>query len=210
LQEPPIEYWERSRVVPYANNDKLHSYSDLEEMAQSIKRHGLIEALAIRREDGAVISGHKRLSALDMLEWAKIPVRVFDYTVEEAAAARLAANKTSGNSYDDSKTAQELSMILEADASLFVGMGFDEDDLSSFDINDSLCESALEALESFGDIDMDPLGESALEELSEASEGSPAEEKNFFGIKITSQDIATAENLFNELKERGFSCTTDF
>ncbi len=58
----------------------------LEELAQSIKEHGLMNPLVVRRRQGdayELISGERRLRAIrDVLGWEKAPVRLM--TVEDA------------------------------------------------------------------------------------------------------------------------------
>jgi hypothetical protein len=59
----PIE-----RLIPYANNPRLHSTADIERLAASILKWGWTNPVLVD-EQGALIAGHGRLAAAAKLGW---------------------------------------------------------------------------------------------------------------------------------------------
>ena len=70
-----VERWPIERLIPYANNPRLHSEADLDKIAASIRKWGWTMPLLVD-EQGELISGHARVGAAIILELKSIPVIV--------------------------------------------------------------------------------------------------------------------------------------
>ena len=70
-----IEYWPIERLIPYANNARLHSETDLNKIAASIRRWGWTMPV-LADEQGELIAGHARIGAATKLGLTAIPVIV--------------------------------------------------------------------------------------------------------------------------------------
>lgn len=65
---------ELSKLVAHPDNNRIYSQQDLTDLEQSLEAHGLLEPLAITK-DNIVISGHRRLVAMKNLGWTECDVR---------------------------------------------------------------------------------------------------------------------------------------
>src|SRR5207302_10536775 len=84
-----IERWPVERLIPYANNARLHSEADLDKIAASIRAWGWTMP-ALVDEAGALIVGHARLGAARKLGLKSIPVIVArGWSEEDKRAYRL-------------------------------------------------------------------------------------------------------------------------
>jgi DNA modification methylase len=70
-----VEYWSLNRLIPYANNARIHSDSQVAEIAGSIRAFGFSSPILVG-EDGDVIAGHGRLAAARKLGMTEVPVVV--------------------------------------------------------------------------------------------------------------------------------------
>src|SRR5205814_8538440 len=57
-----IELWPIERLIPYANNPRLHREADLDKIAASTRKWGWTHPPPVD-EDGVVIAGHGRVAA---------------------------------------------------------------------------------------------------------------------------------------------------
>jgi ParB-like chromosome segregation protein Spo0J len=88
-----IERWPIERLIPYANNPRLHSEADLDRIAASILKWGWTNP-ALVDENGTLISGHCRIGAAVKLKLTSIPVIVArGWSEDEKQAYRLADNE---------------------------------------------------------------------------------------------------------------------
>ena len=88
-----IEYWPIERLIPYANNPRLHSQADLHRIAASISKWGWTNPVLVD-EKGRLIAGHARVGAGAKLGLTSIPVIVArGWSEEEQQAYRLADNE---------------------------------------------------------------------------------------------------------------------
>ena len=129
LAEAPIESWKVEDVKPYPLNHKKHPPKHIEQLALSIKTHGLNDPITVDG-DGVIISGHGRLEAVKKNGWEFVPVRQLkDLTPGQADALRIAANKTSSQEYDYDILQTELNRLF-ADGEDIAALGFDDKELS--------------------------------------------------------------------------------
>jgi DNA modification methylase len=88
-----IERWPIERLIPYANNARLHSEADLDLMAASIRNWGWTMPILVD-EEGNILAGHARVGAAVKLRLKSIPVIVArGGSEEEKRAYRLADNQ---------------------------------------------------------------------------------------------------------------------
>lgn len=85
------------KEIVAGNNDRtVFCQSDLQDLANSIKEHGLIQPITVREieETGIyeIVAGERRYRACKLLGWDTIPVIIADMTNEEASAVMLAEN----------------------------------------------------------------------------------------------------------------------
>lgn len=91
----PIE-----KIIPYVNNAKIHSESQVKKLASSISEFGFDQPIVVDKNN-IIIKGHGRREAAMALGLTKVPVLVADHLDEyQIKAARIADNKSSSNDYD--------------------------------------------------------------------------------------------------------------
>src|SRR5947207_6582984 len=85
-----IELWPIERLIPYANNPRLHSEADLDKIAASMRKWGWTNPPLVD-EDGVVIAGHGRVAAAGTrLAVKTVPVIVArGWSEEEKQAYRM-------------------------------------------------------------------------------------------------------------------------
>lgn len=93
-----VEYLSKEDLKPYANNAKLHTGEQVEQIKKSITEFGFNDPIAIWHEN-EVIEGHGRLlAAMEMKTVDKVPViRLDDLTDEQRRAYMLVHNKLTMN-----------------------------------------------------------------------------------------------------------------
>ena len=89
-----VEQWPIERLIPYADNPRLHSAADIERIAASIRKWGWTNPVLVD-EQGVLIAGHGRVAAAAKLGLTiPIPVIVAQgWSEEEKQAYRLADNE---------------------------------------------------------------------------------------------------------------------
>lgn len=130
-ENQPIELWDVSRLLPYAQNAKKHSDESVDKLARSCKKFGF-NPLQVE-PDGTIITGHGRRLAAIKLGLSKVPVIVrADLTKAEADALRLADNKVVDTEYDQKMMFTELQRLGDLDIDL-TDLGFSEHELNFAD-----------------------------------------------------------------------------
>lgn len=96
--ELKIEYLNKEDLKPYANNAKLHTAEQIEQIKRSIKEFGMNDPIAVWH-DNEIIEGHGRLLAvMEMDEIEQVPIiRLDDLTDEQRRAYMIAHNKLTMN-----------------------------------------------------------------------------------------------------------------
>src|SRR4051794_27138006 len=104
-----VEHWPIERLIPYANNARLHSAADLDKIAASIRKWGWTMPVLVD-ENGVLLAGHARAAAAAKLGLASIPVIVArGWSEDEKRAYRLADNQLAARaSWDPEQLSQEL------------------------------------------------------------------------------------------------------
>ena len=135
-----IEYVSKEELKPYANNAKLHTGEQVEQIKHSIEEFGFNDPIAVWH-DNEVIEGHGRLLAvMEMDDIDTVPIiRLDDLTDEQRRAYMLVHNQLTLNTgYDFVLLQEELDTILSVDMTEF-GFALEQiDDID--DIGDLLAD----------------------------------------------------------------------
>lgn len=92
-----IEYVPIESLKTYANNAKIHTAEQIEQIKKSIQEFGMNDPIAIWKND-EIIEGHGRLIACKELGMTEVPiVRLDDLTDGQRRAYALAHNKLTMN-----------------------------------------------------------------------------------------------------------------
>lgn len=131
-----IEYLDKNDLKPYANNAKIHTAEQVEQIKKSIREFGFNDPVAVWH-DNEIVEGHGRLlAAMEMDEVQTIPViRLDGLTDEQRKAYAIAHNKLTMNTdFDLDLLSLELDSIGDLDMTDF---GFNEAEILELTIDDS-------------------------------------------------------------------------
>ena len=126
-----IEYVNKEDLKPYANNAKIHTAEQIEQIKRSIEEFGFNDPVALWH-DNEVIEGHGRLLAvMEIPDIETVPViRLDDLTDEQRKAYMLVHNKLTMNTdFDIDILNLELDDIVDIDMEQF-GFEIDDEDFS--------------------------------------------------------------------------------
>jgi len=126
-----VERWPIERLIPYANNPRLHSAADLDRIGASIIEFGWTMPPLVD-EEGNLIAGQARVGAGIKLGLTEIPVIVArGWSEEEKQAYRLADNQLAARGvWDIDLLRNELAQLQFAGFDLG-RIGFDPDQLQT-------------------------------------------------------------------------------
>lgn len=116
-----IEYLSKEQLKPYANNAKIHTAKQVEQIKKSIQKFGFNDPIAVWH-DNEIVEGHGRLLAvMEMDEIKEVPViRLDDLTDEQRKAYMLVHNKLTMNTdFDIDILNLELDDIIDIDMTQF-------------------------------------------------------------------------------------------
>ena len=119
-----IEYVNKEELKPYANNAKIHTAEQIEQIKKSIEEFGFNDPIAVWHDD-EIIEGHGRLLAvMEMDDIQQVPIiRLDELTDEQRKAYTLVHNKLTMNTDFDADIVElELDDISDIDMEQF---GFD-------------------------------------------------------------------------------------
>lgn len=116
-------------LIPYANNSRVHSDEQVNQIAASIKEFGFLNPIIIDGDNG-IIAGHGRVMAANKLGVKELPcVDASHLSPAQKKAYVIADNKIALNSdWDVDLLRVELEGLQELDFDLSL-TGFDEDEL---------------------------------------------------------------------------------
>ena len=141
--ELKIEYLSKEQLKPYANNAKIHTGEQVEQIKKSIEEFGFNDPIAVWH-DNEVIEGHGRLLAvLEMDDIKEVPViRLDELTDEQRRAYMLVHNKlTMSTGYNFAILQEELETIFSIDMTKY---GFIKDTLDDIEnIDDMLSDDEI-------------------------------------------------------------------
>ncbi len=126
-----IEYVATDDLIPYINNSRTHSESQIKQIAASIREFGFTNPILID-EQNTVIAGHGRLLAADFLSLSKVPsIRLTGLTDEQRQAYVIADNKLALNAaWDEEMLKQEIETLQMLDFDLDL-IGFSDSEIAS-------------------------------------------------------------------------------
>ena len=124
-----IERWPIVRLVPYAQNARIHSDDQVAKIAASLIEFGWTVPILVD-DGGEVIAGHGRILAARQLDIAEVPViRLGHLTPEQVRGYRIADNQlTLLGEWDEAALAEETQWLNGADFDLEL-LGFSEEEL---------------------------------------------------------------------------------
>lgn len=126
-----IEYVATDDLIPYINNSRTHSESQIKQIAASIREFGFTNPILID-EGGSIIAGHGRLVAAQLLNLDAVPTITLEGLTEaQRKAYVIADNKLALNSgWDIDVLSNELKGLSEFDFNLAL-LGFEEEELNT-------------------------------------------------------------------------------
>lgn len=81
--ELKIEYLPTSALKPYEKNARKHKKLDVDNIARSIEKYGMNDAIGIWGKDNVIVEGHGRLEACKKLGIDTVPVVRLDHLTDE-------------------------------------------------------------------------------------------------------------------------------
>lgn len=129
--ELKIEYLQKEDLKPYANNAKIHTAEQIEQIKRSIEEFGFNDPIAVW-QDNEIVEGHGRLLAvMEMDDVEKVPVIKLDgLDDEQRRAYMLVHNKINMNTgFDLELLAEELADI-DIDMSEFGFETFEQNEIN--------------------------------------------------------------------------------
>lgn len=130
-----IEYLNKEDLKPYANNAKIHTGEQIEQIKASIREFGFNDPVAVWG-DNEIVEGHGRLLAvMEMDEIKQVPIiRLDNLTDEQRRAYMLVHNKlTMNTNFDFGLLDIELANIdIDMETYGFTKVDFDETELDGF------------------------------------------------------------------------------
>jgi len=173
-----ITYKAIKDLIPYVNNSRTHSDQQIMQVASSIKEFGFTNPILLDGESG-IIAGHGRLLAAKKLGMEKVPTIELSHLSEaQKKAYVIADNKLALNAGWDME-------ILAIELQDLADLGFDLE-LTGFS------DSEIKAIN--GD----------EEEIDEDFKEPVDENRNL--LMVECQGERELEQLFEEMKKRGFEC----
>ena len=126
-----INYKETKEIIPYINNSRTHSESQVQQVASSIKEFGFTNPILID-QDGGIIAGHGRLLAAQLLNLKTVPTITIEGLTEfQKKAYVIADNKLAMNSgWNEELLRLEIEALQEIDFNINV-IGFDDGELAT-------------------------------------------------------------------------------
>lgn len=83
MENLKIEYLSTTELRPYEKNARKHQKKDVENIAKSIQKYGMIDAIGIWGEDNTIVEGHGRWLACKKLKIDSVPVVRLDHLTDE-------------------------------------------------------------------------------------------------------------------------------
>lgn len=169
---------EVSKLIPYINNARTHSESQINQIAASIKEFGFRNPILVDGENG-IIAGHGRVMAAKKLGLTTIPyIDCSDLTEAQKKAYIIADNKIALNAgWDEELLKLELEDIEVSDIDMEL-LGFSDEELKRL----------------IGVEDAD------------TEEGEITDDGNRNLLLVEFINESELQKIFEELKERGFEC----
>jgi len=172
-----IEYVATDDLIPYFNNSRTHSESQVKQIAASIREFGFTNPILIDEEE-TIIAGHGRVMAAEVLSMSTVPcIRLSGLSEAQRKAYVIADNKLALNAgWDIDALSIEINQLADLDFDLDI-LGFDIQELASI-----------------------------LDGEKEGTEPSEESYSEIFNIVIECKDEEEQEKIFNRLDTEGYKC----
>ena len=169
-------------LIPYANNSRVHSDEQVNQIAASIKEFGFLNPIIIDGDNG-IIAGHGRVMAANKLGVKELPcVDASHLTEAQRKAYVIADNKLALNAeWDFDLLKIEIESLQEGDFKLDL-LGFDVDELN-------------------GILGFDDIAEEDEEESEQDYEDKYKEQ---YGVIIMCKSAEEQEKIFNKMQQNGY------
>ena len=124
-----IEHWPLDKLIPYANNPRTHSDTQVAQLAGSIQAFGFNAPILVDGLSG-VIAGHGRLLAAKKLQLDRVPVIVLDHLSELQKRAYIIADNRLAEiaDWNEDLLRIELSALKDSDFEIDT-IGFSDEEL---------------------------------------------------------------------------------
>ena len=135
--ELKIQYLPVGDLKPYEKNTRKHEKKDIDNIAKSIEKYGMCDAIGVWGDENIIVEGHGRLMACKKLGIDKVPVVRLDHlTDDQRRQYAIAHNATAELSvWDKDFLAEELGELDLSDFDFDFGIDADADE-EDFDEND--------------------------------------------------------------------------
>ena len=178
----PIKRVATVDLIPYANNSRVHSNEQVNQIASSIKEFGFLNPIIVDGENG-IIAGHGRVMAANKLGIKELPcVDASHLSEAQKKAYVIADNKLALNAeWDFDLLKIEIESLQEDDFKLDL-LGFDVDELN-------------------GILGFDDIAEEDEEESEQDYEDKYKEQ---YGVIIMCKSAEDQEKVFNKMQQNGY------
>ena len=152
--ELKIEYLPVGSLKPYEKNTRKHQKKDVDNIAKSIEKYGMNDAIGIWGEQNIVVEGHGRLLACKKLGIKEVPcVRLDHLTDEQRREYAIAHNATAELSeWDFDLLSEELDDLDLSDFDFDFGIEDDEEEIEIVEDEAPEVDEENEPITKFGDI----------------------------------------------------------
>lgn len=175
-----IEYKKTDDLIPYVNNSRVHTITQINQVAASIKEFGFINPVVVDKDNG-IVAGHCRIEAAKKLDMEQVPTISVEYlTPIQVKALIIADNKLAENSeFDNNILELELRGLMEEGFETEV-LGFDSEELNKI-----------------LSIDDEPITEEEEKEIVDNVE---------YMVVCEFEDELTQQQFFEEMEQREIQC----
>jgi len=134
-----IEQIAVAELIPYANNQRVHTEDQVHKIADSIKQFGFLTPCIVDKNN-VLVTGHGRVQAADSIGMLEVPcIRADNLSEEQVKAFRIADNRLQDLSYfDESKVVSELQDLMDVEFPIWL-TGFDDFngmEIADFDVDE--------------------------------------------------------------------------
>ena len=126
-----IERWPIDQLLPFANNSRTHSPTQIAQIAGSISEFGFVNPI-LMGPDNVIVAGHARALAARQLGLTDVPVIVLAHlTPTQRRALVIADNRLAlSAAWDEEMLHLELAALRDADFDLDL-LGFNDDEIAA-------------------------------------------------------------------------------
>lgn len=141
--ELKIEYLPIKALKPYEKNTRKHQKKDVDNIARSIEKYGMCDAIGIWGEQNIIVEGHGRMLACKQLGMTEVPcVRLDHLTDERRREYAIAHNATAELSeWDLDILPDELAELDLSDFDFDFGIEDEEEDFDESNLDEAVSKT---------------------------------------------------------------------